>query len=109
MGLLDTIAETQPSIVLLDLRIPGCDSLAALAEVRARHPELVVMVVSGFDDPEVVAEAFTHGASGFFVKSMDLEALPGAIRSAVAGKRVGEERARSGAPRPGAPRGPRVP
>lgn len=92
VGLVEAVRAARPDVVLLDLRIPGCDSLAALSELRASHPALVIMVVSGLDDPRVVDEAFARGASAFFLKSFDIDELPKAIRRAAAGERVDTRR-----------------
>jgi DNA-binding NarL/FixJ family response regulator len=86
-GLLEAVRAARPTVVLLDFRIHGSDSLAALSELRAQFPTLVVIVVSGMDDPKVVDEAFARGASAFFLKGIDLERLPQTIRRAAAGER----------------------
>ena len=88
VGLNEAVADARVSILLLDLLIPGCDSLQALADLRARFPDLPVLVVSGLDEPTVVAEAFRRGANGFFLKTMDLGNLVDAIRRTAAGERV---------------------
>jgi DNA-binding NarL/FixJ family response regulator len=87
-GLLLAVEATRPSVLLLDLVIPGCDALAALEKLRARFPDLVILVVSGLEESDVVAEAFRRGASGFFLKTMDLRGLTSVIRRAAAGERV---------------------
>lgn len=85
-GLVEALAATRPSLLVLDLLIPGCDSLAALSEVRARFPSLVVLVASGLDDADIVKEVLRRGASGFFVKSLDLSDLTSLIRRAAGGE-----------------------
>ena len=87
-GLLQELEAVQPSVLVLDLLIPGCDTLEALAEIRAGFPALPVLVVSGLDEGDVVEEAFRRGASGFFLKTMDLTDLTSAIRRTAAGERV---------------------
>ena len=82
------LEAVQPSVLVLDLLIPGCDALEALAEIRAGFPALPVLVVSGLDEGDVVEEAFRRGASGFFLKTMDLTDLTSAIRRTAAGERV---------------------
>lgn len=87
-GLLQAVEAARPSVLLLDLVIPGCDTLEALRKLRARFPALVVLVVSGLDAGDIVAEAFRCGASGFLLKTMDLDELTPVIRRAAAGERV---------------------
>ena len=87
-GLLQAVEATRPSVLLLDLLIPGCDSLQALAEIRSHFPSLVILVASGLDEGDVVEEVFRRGGSGFFLKSLDLSDLVTMIRRAAAGERV---------------------
>jgi DNA-binding NarL/FixJ family response regulator len=87
-GMIQAVEAARPSILLLDLMMPGCDTLAALRELRARFPTLIVLVVSGLDEASIVTEAFLRGASGFFLKTVDLASVISAIRRAVAGERV---------------------
>ena len=86
--LLKAVEAAQPSILLLDLLIPGCDTLATLSELRARFPNVMVLVVSGLDDEDVVNEIFRRGASGFSLKTMDFSDLTAVIRRTAAGERV---------------------
>lgn len=83
-GLLELVEQTQPTVVLLDLVIPGCDSLAALSDLRARFPDLVIVVNTGLQVPELVVQARERGANAFHVKGLELWDTVLAIRSAVA-------------------------
>ena len=87
-GLLKAVEAAQPSILLLDLLMPGCDTLATLSELRACFPSLMVLVVSGLDEGDVVTEAFRRGASGFSLKTMDFSDLTSVIRRTAAGELV---------------------
>ncbi|MEP7240157.1 MAG: response regulator transcription factor [Devosia sp.] len=73
-------ADPDWDLVLLDLNMPGSDGLSSLLLLRAEHPELPVMVVSGVTEPRVIRQALALGASGYLVKS----AGPAEIRAAVA-------------------------
>ena len=77
------VHQTQPDLVLLDLRMPGMDGLACLDAIRKRHPAVKVVVLSAFEDQEHVRAAFAHGASAYIVKSVNPLDLPSALRQVV--------------------------
>ena len=95
------VGRTRPDVVLLDLRMPGMDGLAVLELLAKRHPDVKVIVLSVFADPDHVEAALKRGASGYVVKSVNPLDLPSAIRQAVEGSvyhavglsRIGEESA----------------
>ncbi len=82
------IAEHRPDVVLLDLRMPGRDGLAVLAELRERGDAVPVLVLTTFDDDELALQALRAGARGFLLKDVTLEQLVGAIRTLAAGGSV---------------------
>jgi DNA-binding NarL/FixJ family response regulator len=67
MKALDAAPDTD--LVLLDLSMPGSSGLSALVSVRAAHPAVPVIVVSGTDDASTVRRSIDLGASGFISKS----------------------------------------
>jgi len=71
----------QPDIalILLDLSLPDRDGLGLLAELRARHPAISVVVLSGFADRANVMRALDHGALGFIPKSAGREVMMSAL------------------------------
>lgn len=83
-GLLELVEQARPTVVLLDLVIPGCDSLTALSSLRASFPDLVIVVNTGLQDPELVAEARKRGANAFHVKALELQDTFASIREAAA-------------------------
>jgi DNA-binding NarL/FixJ family response regulator len=71
----------QPDIalILLDLSLPDRDGLGLLAELRARHPGISVVVLSGFADRANVMRALDLGALGFIPKSAGREVMTSAL------------------------------
>jgi len=71
----------QPDIalILLDLSLPDRDGLGLLAELRARHPAISVVVLSGFADRANVMRALDQGALGFIPKSAGREVMMSAL------------------------------
>jgi DNA-binding NarL/FixJ family response regulator len=74
------VARLRPDIVLMDIRMPGLDGLAATEQVLAQTPGTRVIVLTTFDVDEYVFSALRIGASGFLLKSSPAERLVRAIR-----------------------------
>jgi two-component system nitrate/nitrite response regulator NarL len=68
---LPRVAESEPDLILLDIRMPGIDGLDLLNRLRDREPETRVVVLSGVEDPELAAEAVRRGAKAFIGKGVD--------------------------------------
>lgn len=80
------VRRLQPDIVLMDIRMPGMDGIAATRELaRAGSPTKVVMLTT-FDQDEHVFDALQAGASGFLLKSSPAVHLVEAIRLAAQGE-----------------------
>ena len=84
-NILPLVGQTEPDVVLLDMRMPGMDGLSCLDRLRARHPEVRVVMYSMGAEPEQVQAAFKRGACGYVIKSVDPRDLGSAIRQAVEG------------------------
>jgi DNA-binding NarL/FixJ family response regulator len=82
---LPLIGQTNPDVVLLDIRMPQLDGLACLDRIAKRYPKLKVVAFSSFDDPGHIDAALRRGACGYIVKSIDPRDLPSALRQAVEG------------------------
>lgn len=73
--------ETQPDVLLLDLKMPRQDGLAAMQQIRAALPAARCIVLTSFSDDEQVIAAVAAGAMGFFNKDTDHAELLSAIRA----------------------------
>lgn len=77
----------EPDLVLLDLGLPDRQGLDVLQDLKAIHPDLPVVVLSGHEDPETVMESIKRGAMGFIPKSSeDPQILFDALRKAANGE-----------------------
>ncbi|MGH2415436.1 MAG: response regulator, partial [Microcystaceae cyanobacterium] len=76
------VADLQPDLVLMDVRMPVMDGRAATREIGQRFPEVKVLVLSTFDDDEYIADSMRAGAKGYLLKDMLSEELVQAIRLA---------------------------
>jgi DNA-binding NarL/FixJ family response regulator len=84
-GLVALVPRVRPDVVILDMRMPNGDGLATLQALQKSHPNLKVIMLSVFDDPETIEKAFGHGAAGYVVKSINPLDLPSTIRSVFEG------------------------
>ncbi|MFD6391679.1 response regulator [Nocardia sp. NPDC060259] len=78
-------AELAPDLVVMDLRMPGLDGVAATRRILALSPRAKVLVLTTFDDDDHLFPALAAGAAGYFVKDTDPEVLLDAIRRTVDG------------------------
>lgn len=78
---LAAVAAHAPDVLLLDLRMPGRDGIATLEALRERGVVVAVLVLTTFDDDELVLRALRAGARGYLLKDVGLEELLGAIRT----------------------------
>ncbi len=73
--------ELKPDVVLMDIRMPIMDGVAAIRTLTKQAPEIKVLVLTTFDDDEYVAQAMAGGAKGYLLKDTPSEELAQAIRS----------------------------
>jgi DNA-binding NarL/FixJ family response regulator len=79
---LDRAAELRPDVVLMDLRMPVLDGVAATRRLRAEHPGVRVIVLTTFDDDEDVFAALRAGALGYLLKDASSAQLVEAVLAA---------------------------
>lgn len=82
---LEVIERDSPDVVLLDLRMPGRDGIETLAALRSRGSTVPVLVLTTFDDDELVLRALRVGARGFMLKDTTLDELVAAVRTLASG------------------------
>jgi DNA-binding NarL/FixJ family response regulator len=80
------VAELDPDVLLIDLKMPRCDGVEATRQVRARHPRTEVVVLTTYADDDSVLNALRAGARGFLTKDADAEAIARALHAAAAGQ-----------------------
>ena len=85
-ALLDALQTTPVDIVLSDIRMPGMDGIAALEALRARGDATPVLLLTTFDDADLLLAAARAGAQGFLLKDAEPEQLQDAIRRVAAGE-----------------------
>jgi DNA-binding NarL/FixJ family response regulator len=75
----------QPDVILMDVRMPVMDGVAATAQLRLQLPTSRILMLTTFDDEEYVLEALRAGATGYLLKDIPGRELAQAIRSVQAG------------------------
>ncbi len=83
---LELVEKDQPDIVLMDLKMPGMNGVEATRRIRARYPDVIVLVLTTFDDDEWVFDAVRAGASGYLLKDTPREQVVEALHGTLAGK-----------------------
>ena len=83
---LDHVARQRPPVVVIDIWMPLMNGLEVQARLRNVSPATQVIVLTSKDDPLVRSQALDAGASAFFLKHADDDALLEGLASAVAGK-----------------------
>jgi two-component system, NarL family, nitrate/nitrite response regulator NarL len=87
---LPRVAETEPDLVVLDIRMPGLDGLELLDRLGKQYPETKVVILSGVDEPELAAEALRRGAKAFLGKGIDPADVAPVLRQVFKGEAVTE-------------------
>ena len=75
-----------PDVVLMDLKMPEMDGVAATREIRAQNPKTRVIVLTSFAEDNMVQGALQAGATGYLLKNVTGAELANAIRAAHAGR-----------------------
>ncbi|MGB3634884.1 MAG: response regulator transcription factor [Rubrobacteraceae bacterium] len=78
--------QLRPDVVLMDLRMPEMDGVAATQEIKAKNPETQVLVLTTYDSDADILRAVEAGATGYLLKDAPREELYEAVRAAAQGK-----------------------
>jgi len=85
VGILDAIADLAPDVVVMDVRMPLVDGVAATRLVRDLPDAPPVLVLTTFEDEEILAGALRAGAAGFLLKGVPADDLQRAVRAVATG------------------------
>jgi DNA-binding NtrC family response regulator len=79
---LKAIDERPPDLVLLDIGLPGMSGVEALGIVKERHPEVIVVMITAYEDVPTVVSSMKNGAYEYVVKPVQMDALLVILRNA---------------------------
>lgn len=80
--------ELEPDVVLIDLRMPVMDGVSAIREIKARHANIQVLVLTTYDSDADILPALEAGATGYLLKDVGRAELFAAIRASARGEPV---------------------
>ena len=78
--------DLHPDVVLMDLRMPGMDGLTAIGLLRQQMPEVAIIILTTYDEDDLMVRGLRAGARGFLLKDTDRATLLDAIRAAARGQ-----------------------
>jgi two-component system, NarL family, response regulator YdfI len=79
-------AEVQPDVILMDLRMPGMDGLTAIERLRTEQPQIAVVILTTFNEDELMRRGMRAGARGYLLKDTGRQTLFNNIRAAARGE-----------------------
>jgi len=80
------VADLQPDVVLVDLRMPGMGGLEAVSQIHRAWPRVALVILTTYNDDELMLQALQAGACGYLIKDTTRETLFQAIRAAARGE-----------------------
>jgi two-component system response regulator DevR len=84
----DLVDRTRPDIVLLDARLPDLSGVEVCRRLRVSHPDVAVVILTTYTDPDLVEECIQAGARGYVVKDVEQFSLKESIRAVYRGQAV---------------------
>ena len=78
--------ENTPHVVLMDLRMPVMDGISALKQIRQQQPEIAVVILTTYNEDDLMRQGLQAGARGYLLKDTDRMTLMKTIRAAAAGE-----------------------
>ena len=83
---LDLLQQRDFDVVVLDVRLPRMTGVQALEKIRQLHPEIEVLILTGYADTETAIRVMELGAFDYLMKPVDLEELVARLRDAHQGR-----------------------
>lgn len=85
--LMDAVVKEHPSLVILDLNMPGYDGMQCLQKIKANHPGVKVMILTNYNQPTLVEEVKKLKADGYLIKNSTAAELKVAVVKILSGEK----------------------
>jgi NarL family two-component system response regulator YdfI len=82
----ELVGQLEPDVVLMDLRMPRMDGLEAIERIRAAWPQTAVVILTTYNEDDLMARGLRAGAMGFLLKDTGRQALFDSLRAAARGE-----------------------
>jgi two-component system, NarL family, response regulator YdfI len=80
------VPEQAPDVILMDLQMPGMDGLTTINHLRRDHPQIGIVILTTFNEDEMMLQGLQAGARGYLLKDTDRETLLDTIQAAAKGE-----------------------
>ena len=80
------LPDLAPDVVLMDLQMPGMDGITAIGHLRREHPEIAIVILTTFNEDEMMLRGLQAGARGYLLKDTDRQSLLDTITAAARGE-----------------------
>lgn len=82
---IDQLSFVLPDVILMDIRMPVMNGVEATKVIKEKFPDIIIIILTTFDDDQFILDALRYGASGYLLKDMGIQQLASAIRDGVSG------------------------
>ncbi len=79
------LPDLAPDVVLMDLQMPGMDGITAIGHLRREYPEIAIVILTTFNEDEMMLQGLKAGARGYLLKDTDRQTLIDTITAAARG------------------------
>ena len=83
---LQLVAELKPDVILMDLQMPRMDGITAIGHLRREHPEIAIVILTTFNEDDLMLRGLQAGARGYLLKDTSRENLLDTIQAAARGE-----------------------
>ena len=83
---LEFVAEQQPDVILMDLRMPGMDGLTAIEHLQRDYPHIAIVILTTYNEDDLMLRGLQAGAKGFLLKDTPRQTLLDTICAAAKGE-----------------------